>query len=37
MPAAPTDDTDGDGINDILDNSPFVSNPDQADTDGDVW
>ena len=27
VPAAPTDDTDGDGINDILDNSPFVANP----------
>ena len=35
VPAAPTDDTDGDGINDILDNSPFVANPDQADSDGD--
>ena len=35
VPAAPTDDTDGDGINDILDNSPFVANPDQADADGD--
>ena len=35
MPAAPTDDTDGDGINDILDNSPFVPNPDQSDSDGD--
>ena len=35
VPAAPTDDTDGDGINDILDNSPFVPNPDQSDSDGD--
>ena len=35
IPAAPTDDTDGDGINDILDNSPFVPNPNQADSDGD--
>ena len=34
-PAAPTDDTDGDGINDIMDNSPFVPNPDQSDSDGD--
>ncbi len=35
VPAAPTDDTDGDGINDIVDNSPFVPNPSQADSDGD--
>ncbi|MDC1060958.1 thrombospondin type 3 repeat-containing protein [Flavobacteriaceae bacterium] len=35
VPAAPTDDTDGDGVNDIVDNSPFVFNPDQSDTDGD--
>ncbi len=28
-------DTDGDGINDDLDNCPFVANPDQKDTDGD--
>jgi hypothetical protein len=28
-------DTDGDGIVDILDNCPFVPNPDQKDTDGD--
>ena len=35
VPAAPTDDTDGDGINDIVDNSPFVFNPDQSDSDGD--
>ena len=35
IPAAPTDDTDGDGINDIVDNSPFVPNANQADSDGD--
>jgi surface protein len=35
VPAAPTDDSDGDGINDIVDNSPFVANPNQLDTDGD--
>ncbi|MGB1450078.1 MAG: thrombospondin type 3 repeat-containing protein, partial [Flavobacteriaceae bacterium] len=35
IPAAPTDDTDGDGINDIMDNSPFVPNPNQEDSDGD--
>ena len=34
-PAAPTDDTDGDGVPDIRDNSPFVSNANQADSDGD--
>ena len=28
-------DSDGDGINDVDDNSPFTSNPDQADSDGD--
>jgi rhodanese-related sulfurtransferase len=28
-------DTDGDGINDDLDNCPSVANPDQKDTDGD--
>ena len=33
--ASPLDDTDGDGIVDILDNSPLVSNPDQLDSDGD--
>jgi len=32
---AHTDDTDGDGIPDILDNCPTVYNPDQKDTDGD--
>ena len=35
VPAAPTDDSDGDGVPDITDNSPFVSNPDQSDEDGD--
>jgi len=30
-----TDDTDGDGIPDALDNCPFTPNPDQLDTDGD--
>ena len=34
-PALPTDDTDNDGVPDILDNSPVVYNPDQADKDGD--
>jgi len=34
-PALPTDDTDGDGVPDIEDNSPVVFNPDQADADGD--
>lgn len=34
-PALPTDDTDGDGVPDIQDNSPNVSNPDQSDSDGD--
>ena len=32
-PALPTDDTDGDGVADIIDNSPLVSNPDQIDED----
>ena len=31
----PTDDTDGDGIFDIYDNSPLVANADQTDEDGD--
>ena len=35
LPALPTDDTDGDGVADIFDNSPLVSNPDQIDEDGD--
>jgi MYXO-CTERM domain-containing protein len=30
-----TDDSDHDGIPDILDNCPFTANPDQADFDGD--
>jgi CTP:molybdopterin cytidylyltransferase MocA len=29
------DDPDGDGLCSLLDNCPFASNPDQADTDGD--
>ena len=33
--AAPLDDTDGDGIVDILDNSPLVFNPNQEDSDLD--
>ena len=32
---APSDDADGDGIPDALDNCPFASNQDQADADGD--
>jgi len=35
FPATPTDDTDGDGVPDITDNSPFVPNANQADSDGD--
>ena len=35
IPALPTDDNDNDGIPDIIDNSPTVSNPDQTDEDGD--
>ena len=35
LPALPTDDTDGDGVADIFDNSPLVSNPNQIDEDGD--
>ena len=35
VPVNATDDTDGDGILDILDNSPFVANPNQEDSDGD--
>ena len=34
-PALPTDDTDGDGVFDIYDNSPLVYNADQTDEDGD--
>ena len=33
--ALPTDDTDGDGIPDVEDNSPVVANPGQEDLDGD--
>ena len=33
--ALPDDDSDGDGVPDIVDNSPVVFNPDQADEDGD--
>lgn len=29
------DDSDGDGVNDAIDNSPFTANPDQSDSDGD--
>ena len=35
QPALPTDDTDNDGVFDVIDNSPLVSNPDQIDEDGD--
>ena len=35
VPVNATDDSDGDGIIDILDNSPFVANPNQEDSDGD--
>ena len=31
----PVQDTDGDGVVDVLDNSPLVSNPNQVDEDGD--
>jgi hypothetical protein len=34
-PALPTDDNDGDGVADVVDNSPVNYNPDQTDTDGD--
>ena len=33
--ANPTDDTDADGIADVIDNSPLVFNPTQTDEDGD--
>ena len=33
--ALPTDDSDGDGIPDVDDNSPLISNPNQTDLDGD--
>ena len=35
QPVLPTDDNDGDGIPDVIDNSPLVSNTDQTDEDGD--
>ena len=35
VPANATDDSDGDGVSDIVDNSPFVANPNQEDSDGD--
>ena len=35
VPANATDDSDGDGVPDIVDNSPFVANPNQEDSDGD--
>jgi hypothetical protein len=35
QPVLPTDDSDGDGVVDIVDNSPLVANADQTDTDGD--
>ena len=35
QPVLPSDDNDGDGVVDILDNSPLVANPDQSDEDGD--
>ena len=31
----PTEDTDGDGIADVIDNAPLVANADQTDEDGD--
>jgi surface protein len=35
QPVLATEDTDGDGVVDILDNSPLVANADQTDEDGD--
>ena len=35
VPANATDDSDGDGVPDIIDNSPFAANPNQEDSDGD--
>ena len=35
IPVNATDDSDGDGVLDILDNSPFAFNPNQEDSDGD--
>ncbi|MDC3215964.1 thrombospondin type 3 repeat-containing protein [Flavobacteriaceae bacterium] len=35
QPVLPTDDNDGDGVPDIIDNSPLVANADQSDEDGD--
>ena len=35
QPVLPTDDNDGDGVPDIIDNSPLVANADQTDEDGD--
>jgi len=35
QPVLPSDDTDGDGVVDVLDNSPLVANADQTDEDGD--
>jgi hypothetical protein len=33
--ASPAQDTDGDGVADVIDNSPLYANPNQADADGD--
>ena len=35
QPVLPTDDSDGDGVPDVIDNSPLVANTDQTDEDGD--
>ena len=38
LATGPLEDTDGDGVVDVEDNSPLVSNPNQVDEDGDgVW